>query len=243
MSALSDFTSNSGAWHRARMGTNPSHALSAAMADNNGQAYTYSNELGDKQSSDPAGCVRAPFDQWYINQQECMTGIPGGYTCNPRFINGTYDRYTPSARDSKACGGPLPPDLLPQMLNNPSIVRGQCYYQFGSLSLSVMMGGHIAVLRYTSIVNGKPYPNVVVFDQKDQVQNSLYWPMEHHYAVPFEAQPAVAGTASGIARLTINNLNGHISVSFGMGSTPCTVEWQLTNILPWQPASQASMRQ
>lgn len=55
----------------------------------------------------PAGCVRG--QPAYIGKQECELNKPASETCNPRFINGAWDRFAPYARDTLACGGAEPP--------------------------------------------------------------------------------------------------------------------------------------
>ncbi|MCH9717016.1 MAG: hypothetical protein K0U52_08030 [Gammaproteobacteria bacterium] len=170
--------------------------------------------------SNPQGCVRAPYNQWYVTRELCQQDLPTGYQCNPRYINGVWSRYAPFARDTVECGGVLPADLLPQVLLTPSLIDTQSSTYLSNVTLSLNEGGNVGVVRFTS--RGKQV--TVPFKQENQQQPDLFPPLEYHYAVPF---------GKGVMRLTINTMNGHATVTFPMGGFPSRIQFQITNILPW----------
>ncbi len=176
--------------------------------------------------SNPEGCVRAPYNDWFVTRDLCQQGLPTGYECNPRYINGVWSRYHPWARDTVECGGVLPADLLPQALLAPSLIDTQTATYVSNVTLALNQGGHVAVLRFTS--DGKQV--TVPFNQENQQQPDLFPPLEYHYAVPF---------GTGVMRLTINTMNGHATVTFPMGGYPGLIQFQITNILPWQHSASA----
>lgn len=209
-----------------------SYKQQAALVDNNGQVPALAG-IGQSTAfyyaggqSNPQGCVRAPYDQWYISETDCQKSLPADKQCNPRYINGVWDRYHPWAQDSVSCGGILPPDLLGQTLLTPSLINTQSPLYLQDLSLSLNEGSNVAVLRFgVSDEAGATKAVKVEFKQQNQVQPDLYPPLEYHYAVPYE---------SGIMVLTINTMNGRVTVTFPLGRFPALVQFQMTNIMPWQ---------
>ena len=131
----------------------------------------------------------------------------------PLKVNGVWDRYTPYARDSAACVGPLPPDLMPQLLNDASLVEASAWDPISDLSLSLMMEGHVG--SFTATIAGKSFTEN--FGQKDLVQ-SLETPVIFVYSVPHE---------NGKMLLTLNLSSGYASVTFPHGGGPAVVRYSI----------------
>jgi len=209
-----------------------SYAHQSTLATHNGQIPAMAG-IGESTASyysgcqsNPKGCVRAPYQDWYIRQSDCEADLKPGNECNPRYINGVWDRYSPYAQDSIACGGVLPPDLLNQTLLQPSMINTQSPSYLQNVSLSLNEGGAVGVLRFTtSEGQGKPKSVEVAFSQQHQQKPDLFPVLEYHYAVPYE---------NGIMILAINTMNGHATVTFPMGRFPALIQFQITNIMPWQ---------
>lgn len=206
-----------------------SHSAQAARVAHNGQngLAQPSAQYNAGGQSNPEGCTRAPYADWHVTESDCKSKLKPGQQCNPRYINGVWSRYMPYAADSVACGGPLPPNTLPQILLAPSLIDTQTPEYLHDVSLSLNEGGNVGVMRFHSMdeATGKLKPVVVKFSQKSQVQPNHHSPLEYYYAVPHE---------SGVMRLTINTMNGHATVTFPHGRFPALVQFQITNIMPWQ---------
>jgi hypothetical protein len=135
--------------------------------------------------------------------------------CNPRYINGAWDRFHPYSRDSASCGGPLPPNLLPQILNDASLVQASGWELLNDMSLSLMRDGHIGSFTYTA--GGGP-SQTVVFNQGHLVQE-LDMPLMYVYAVPHN---------TGVMRLALNLTNGRAKLSFPLGNGPAVIEYSIS---------------
>ena len=185
--------------------------------------------------SNPAGCVRAPYDQWYVSQSSCIDGIPDGYQCNPRYINGVWDRYTPYARDTSACTGNLPPDILPQILDSSSLVDTELFVSPINPLLALNEGGFVGALTFTYMMEGGTLGSVdLKWSQSDNIVNTLFNPVSYYYAVPYE---------TGVARLSLNTLNGHATVTLPFMGMLGKLQFQMTNIVPWHGGTEQKMAQ
>lgn len=160
----------------------------------------------------PSGCVRGVPS--YIGKDECELNKPSGQVCNPRYLNGTWDRFSPYARDSASCGGVEPPSLAPQILNDASLVQTSSWGSLDDLSLMLMMDGHIGTFSYT--MDGGA-PQSVVFNQKDLVQE-LDMPLMYVYSVPH---------GTGVMRLTLNLTNGRVGVTWPISSGFGSVQYSI----------------
>lgn len=215
----------------------------AVAANNNGQAYSmqpgqaYAFQYGQALTVDPQACVRAPYDQWYMSAEECATGVPADQQCNPRYINGVWTYYKPYARDSKSCGGVLPPDVLPQMLDTTSIVQGDLGADVLDIRLNLFINGNIGEFTVVKAdETGQPRTYTAVFTQNDQIQDELYSPLLYRYSViapGFNGEKVV---------LELNTGNGYAKVLFGAGDAPGVVSFVMTNIPPVMPQAVAAMR-
>ena len=222
-----------------------SYAHQAALAANNGQPLPFGAGIGEQSvfhfaggQSNPTGCVRAPYDEWYVDETECLNNIPDGYQCNPRFINGVWDRYTPYARDSEACHGNLPPDILPQVLDSTSLVDTEIFQYAQNPILSLNTNGLIGELTFdfTNADTGSTTTVDIQWSQDNNVISTLFNPVSYYYAVPF---------GTGVARLALNTLNGHATATFPFQGFLAKITFQMTNIMPWQSTqtpNQASVR-
>lgn len=164
----------------------------------------------------PTGCVRG--SPAYISKSDCEMNKPSGEVCNPRYINGAWDRFSPYARDSVACGGALPPPIAPQVLNDASLVQATGWEALSQLSLTLMQDGHIGSFQFT--VLGTAGAQTVHFDQGHLVQE-LDMPLMYVYAVPH---------ASGVMRLTLNLTSGRASVSWPIDAGFGSVTYSLSTI-------------
>jgi hypothetical protein len=160
----------------------------------------------------PSGCVRGVAA--FIGKDECEAGKSSGQVCNPRYINGTWDRFSPYARDSASCGGVEPPNLSPQILNDASLVHTSSWGSLDNLSLVLMMEGHIGTFTYS--MDGAPSQSVV-FNQPDLAQE-LDAPLMYVYSVPHGA---------GVMRLTLNLTNGRATVTWPVGSGFGNVQYSI----------------
>ena len=164
----------------------------------------------------PTGCVRAPSSQYFVTKEACETVKPAGRTCVPRFDNGVWDRFHPYAQDTSQCNGALPPMLMPQVLDDASLVEASCWEPLGDMSLALMRDGGVATFNF----NAAGVPHTVTFTQRDLVQE-LDMPLMYVYSVPFD---------SGVMRLSLNLTSGHVTLSFPYGNGPCVITYALTNI-------------
>jgi hypothetical protein len=112
--------------------------------------------------------------------------------------------------------GPLPPDLMPQILNDASLVEASAWGPISNLSLSLMMDGHVG--SFTATIEGKTFTKN--FDQKDLVQ-SLETPLIFVYSVPHD---------TGKMLLTLNLSNGYASLTFPHGGGPAVVRYSISPI-------------
>lgn len=177
--------------------------------------------------SNPADCVRAPVGEWYISQSDCLDGIGEGFQCNPRYINGVWSRYMPYARDSAACDGNLPPDILPQILDSTALIDTEVADYTEKPTLRLNMDGNIGQLQFRTNAGSVN----IVWKQSDNVVAQLFNPVEYYYAVAF---------GPGVARLTINTMNGHATATFPFAGYLAKIQFQITNILPWQDTNPSS---
>jgi hypothetical protein len=215
----------------------------ALAANNNGQAYSmqpgqaYAYQYGQALTVDPSTCVRAPYDQWYMSAAECEAGLPADQQCNARYINGVWTYYKPYARDSKSCGGILPPDILPQILDSNSIVQGDLGADVLDIGLNLFVNNNIAELSVVKLdETGQPRKYTAVFTQNDQIVDELYSPLLYRYSV---MAPGFNGEK---VLLEINTGNGYAKVLFGAGDAPGVVSFVMTNIPPVMPQAVAAMR-
>ena len=205
------------------------------VANNNAQPALYGKTAGSRPLSLSAGnmgadsgCVRAPYDEWYVDRSDCLQNIPDGLQCNPRYINGVWARYHPYARDSAACGGVLPADVLPQVLDATSIIDTEIATYIDNVQLALSTNGEVGKLRFTynNSETGNPQEQVnMTWNEENNVGNTLFNPVEYVYAVPY---------GTGIARLTINTLNGHATARFPFQNFLAKLQFQITNIQNWR---------
>jgi len=137
--------------------------------------------------------------------------------CNPRYINGTWDRFTPYARDSLTCGGAEPPNVAPQVLGDGSLVEASSWEFLDNLSLGLMMNGKIGSFSYT--LAGGP-PQTVDFHQKDLV-SELDNPLMYVYSTPH---------SSGVMRLTLNLTSGRARVTWPIENGFGSVQYVLSTV-------------
>ena len=201
---------------------------------------SYNSQLryGEGLTTDPAGCVRGAFPDWYTSEASCNTDLPPNTVCNPRYANGVWTYFTPYARDSASCAGQLPPDILPQILEEPALAQGDCWYAMDDMSLALMVNGHIAEFNFTVLVDGAPVRQTLIFNQADLLQDDLYAPLLYRYTIP------LPGSQRGErAQLEINLTNGYVTIMLPMGSGPCVIQYVMTNVLPVQTTSRAAAMQ
>ena len=215
----------------------------AAMAANNGQPYStqpgnaYAFQYGQALTVDPSSCQRGAYDSWYMSADLCEQGLSPDQQCNPRFINGVWTYYKPYARDSKSCGGVLPPDILPQILDANSIVQGDLGSEILDIGLNLFVKGNIGEFRVVKLDdNGVPRTHTAVFPQSSQIQDELYSPLLYRYSV---MAPGFGGEK---VVLELNTGNGYAKVLFGAGDAPGVVSFIMTNIPPVMPQAVAAMR-
>lgn len=214
-----------------------SYQQKAQLAANNGQPLPLGAGIGQEtvfyfsgDQSNPSGCVRAPYDQWYPSQSSCIQGIEEGYVCNPRYINGAWDRFVPYARDTVACNGSLPPDILPQILDSMSLIDTELFQYTKDPQLSLNMNGYIGELTFTFAdpLSDKEELVSIQWSQSDNLSSTLYNPVAYYYAVPYE---------DGVARLAINSLNGHATITMPFQGFLGRLQFQMTNIMPWDSST------
>jgi len=109
--------------------------------------------------------------------------------------------------------GPSPPDLMPQLLNDASLVEASAWEPMSDLSLGLMMDGHVG--SFTATIGGMTFTEN--FGQKDLIQ-SLETPLMFVYSVPH---------ATGNMVLTLNLGNGYASLTFPHGGGPVIVRYSL----------------
>ena len=180
---------------------------------------TYAFQYGANLTTDPAGCVRAPYNQWYAHKSTCEQSLPPNYECNPRYINGVWPEYHPYARDTVQCHGVVPPDVLPQRLNNQSVVEAQAWYPLSDVTLDLMKEGRIADFSYVLNVEGNMVPKKILFTQDMQTQASVFDPLLYIYYNKAEN-----------AQLEINASNGYAKLLWPVGNGPAIVRFVMTNI-------------
>lgn len=164
------------------------------------EAYQVRDTPTQRSTASPAGCVRgAPS---FVSQADCEANKPSGSVCNPRYINGAWDRFHPYSRDSAACGGPLPPNLAPQVLNDASLVKASGWEAVDTMTLS-LMDGHVGSFTYSTGGGAQ----TVNFNQGHLVQ-ALTLPLMYVYEVPH---------GTGVMRLVLNLTSGRANVSFPLG--------------------------
>ena len=215
----------------------------ALAANNNGQPYSmqpgqaYAFQYGQALTADPSGCVRAPYNQWYMSAEECHAGLGADQQCNARYINGVWTYYKPFARDSKSCGGILPPDILPQVLDAASIVQADLGSDVVDVTLTLFVNGNIGELRVVKLDDmGTPQTYTAIFKQENQIMDELYSPLLYRYSViapGFNGEKVV---------LEINTGNGYAKALFGAGGAPGVVSFIMTNVPPVMPQAVAAMR-
>lgn len=134
--------------------------------------------------------------------------------CVPRFSQLPWNRFHPYARDSSSCVGPRPPNILPQILDDASVVEANAWEPMTNLSLSLMEGGHVG--SFTATIGGQTFTEN--FDQKDLIQ-TLEIPLVFSYSVPHEGGGAV---------LTLNLTSGYASVMFQHSGGSAIVRWVMS---------------
>jgi hypothetical protein len=161
----------------------------------------------------PSGCVRGSPD--YTTLSDCMDGKSGAQICVPRYINGAWDRYTPYARDTNACVGAEPPNLVPQSLDDASLIESHGWMPLSGMGLTLMSNGHIGVLTFR--VDGGQSQSIT-FDQAS-LENELDKPLMYVYSV-------VYGT--GRARLSLNLTSGQATITFPLGNGAATIRYLMS---------------
>ena len=162
-------------------------------------------------SGTPSGCVRG--QPTYISKYECEHNKPSGMLCNPRYINGAWDRFHPYSRDTAQCGGPLPPRLAPQLLNDASLIQASGWEALSDMTLGLMQGGHVGSFSFSEDGRAK----VINFDQSHLV-NELDMPLMYVYSTPYE---------TGVMRLSLNLTSGRAKLTFPSGNGPAIVEYSI----------------
>lgn len=199
--------------------------------------YSYGQSL----TTDPPGCVRAPYSQWYSNQKSCYQGLPAAEECNERYVNGVWDYFHPYARDSKACNGILPPDILPQVLDANAEVQGNLGTDVVNTILKLNMDGNIGELLLTKLdyATGVPRTYSVKFTQSDQITDELFSPLLYRYS-------KMSAEMGEKVTLEINTSNGYVTLLFeAPDGGPGVLQYVMTNIppiMPQSPAAQALAR-
>jgi hypothetical protein len=194
--------------------------------------YSYGQAL----ATDPAGCVRAPYNEWYANQKTCYAGLAPTDECNPRYVNGVWDYYHPFARDSKACGGILPPDILPQILDANAEVQGNLGTDVLSTLLKLNMDGNIGELLLTRIdpATNAPRTYSTKFTQMDMITDELFSPLLYRYS---KMSPEMGEKVT----MDINTSNGYVTLLFeAPEGGPGVLQYVMTNIPPIMPQSAAA---
>lgn len=196
--------------------------------------YSYGQAL----TTDPPGCERAPYGTWYANEKTCYRDLPATQECNPRYVNGVWDYYHPYARDSKACGGILPPDILPQILDSNSEVQGNLGTDVISTLLKLNMDGNIGELLLTRIdpVTGMPRTYSTKFTQMDMITDELFSPLLYRYS---KMSPEMGEKVT----MDINTSNGYVTLLFeAPEGGPGVLQYVMTNIPPMMPQRVAESR-
>ena len=161
----------------------------------------------------PAGCSRGTSA--YVSKELCEANKPSSEMCVPRYINGVWDRFHPYARDSVACAGALPPDLLPQTLNDESLVEAAAWEPIGAMSLGLMNG---SIGQFNAVIGGVAVRET--FQQSDLVE-SLDMPLSFVYSVPHD---------TGRMILTLNLTSGYASITAPHNGGTIVARWTITNI-------------
>lgn len=193
--------------------------------------YSYGQSL----TTDPTGCVRAPFDQWYASQQTCYDQLPETHDCNARYVNGVWDYFTPYARDTKECNGILPPDILPQVLDSNSEVQGNLGTDVVNTVLKLNMNGNIGELFLTKMApGGVPATYRTAFTQADMITDELFSPLLYRYS---KLSPEMGEKVT----LEINTSNGYVTLLFeAPNGGPGVLQYVMTNVPAIEPQSAAA---
>lgn len=217
--------------------TNLSVQSQRRLANNNGQygnipvrpvsmtASGWGNN--NAQATDSANCVRAPFNQYYSTETNCMESAPPNTNCNPRYINGVWPYYMPYAADSSSCGGGLPPDILPQTLDTNSVVQNDSWYSLDNVVLQLMVNNIIGQLAFTTTVDDVLHSYTLLFTQNDMIARDLFAPLIYRYSV---LMPDIDPALNQRAILEINLSNGYVSVMFPMGNGSSLLKFIMTSI-------------
>ena len=196
--------------------------------------YSYGQAL----TTDPPGCVRAPYDTWYASEKTCYRGLPPNQQCNPRYVNGVWDYFHPFARDSRACGGILPPDILPQILDSNSEVQGNLGTDVVNTVLKLNMDGNIGELLLTRIdpATGTPRTYSTKFTQLDMITDELFSPLLYRYS---KMSPEMGEKVT----MDINTSNGYVTLLFeAPEGGPGVLQYVMTNVPPSMPQSVAAAK-
>jgi len=161
----------------------------------------------------PSGCVRGSPD--FTTHTDCMSGKPEGQICVPRYINGAWDRYTPYARDTNTCAGAEPPSIVPQSLNDASLIESHGWKPLSDMGLTLMSNGHIGVLTFRVEGGGV---ETLTFDQ-GSLENELDKPLMYVYSVPY---------GTGRARLSLNLTSGQAIITFPLGNGAATIRYLMS---------------
>ena len=179
------------------------------------------------QVTDSPSCVRAPFNQYYSTEANCVESAPPNTSCNPRYINGVWPYYMPYAADASNCGGGLPPDILPQILDTNSIVQNDSWYSLDNVVLQLMVNNIIGQLTFTTTVDEVLHSYSLIFTQNDMIARDLFAPLIYRYSVLMsDIDPALNQRAI----LEINLSNGYVSVMFPMGNGSSLLKFIMTSI-------------
>jgi len=208
----------------------------AALADRDGQWMSNSGMMstGASLPTDNPACVRPPMDQWYTDAAACALNAPADTTCDPRYINGVWTYYMPYAADPMACGGGVPADILPQVLDSTSIVQNNSWYTIDDVMLKLMMNGNIGELTFSTVVEGVPHTYDLVFTQNDFIAVDLFAPLITRYSI---LMPDLPPELNQRAVLEINLTNGYATVLIPMGNGSSIIQFVMTNIVPVQVAA------
>jgi len=166
-------------------------------------------------AGNPPGCVRG--STYHATRSDCEQHLQGGDICTPRYINGAWDRFTPMVVDSAQCVGAPPPDLVPQSLDDVSLIQASAWLPLADLSLDLMMDGRVGSFTYSTSSEPK---HTTHFSQSDLYQE-LDQPLMFVYSVPH---------GEGVMRLTLDLTSGRARVTWPMQSGFADVQYRMSTL-------------
>ena len=101
--------------------------------------------------------------------------------------------------------------------------------------LALNEGGFVGALTFTYMMEDGSLGSVdLKWSQSDNIVNTLFNPVSYYYAVPY---------GTGVARLSLNTLNGHATVTLPFMGMLGKLQFQMTNIVPWHGGTEQKMAQ